>query len=101
MTPSPFVIPAKAGISRFGPRARPQEDASLRWHDVRGRRHLSGVALAFLLLTACSAQPDAPGAVTANEARQLNDAAAMLDANSVDANALADTTNATTNESTP
>jgi hypothetical protein len=31
----------------------------------------------------------------------LNDAAAMLDANSVDANALADTTTDTTNESTP
>jgi hypothetical protein len=45
-------------------------------------------ATAFLLLAACSSQPDAPGATTADEARQLDDAAAMLDANSVDANAL-------------
>ena len=45
-------------------------------------------ATAVLLLAACSAQPDAPGAVTADEARQLNDAAMMLDANSVDADAV-------------
>lgn len=42
----------------------------------------------LLLVAACSGQPDAPGAVTADEARQLNEAAAMLDANSVDLNAM-------------
>ena len=52
-------------------------------------------ALPLLLLAACSSQPDDPGAVTADEARQLNEAAAMLDANSVDANAL-DTDNEVT-----
>ena len=43
---------------------------------------------AFLLLAACSAGDDAPGAVSQSEQQQLNDAAAMLDANSVDANAV-------------
>ncbi|HEU0042934.1 hypothetical protein [Sphingomonas sp.] len=43
---------------------------------------------AALLLAACSAEPDQPGGVTADEAQQLNQAAAMLDANSMDANAL-------------
>ncbi len=45
------------------------------------------------LLAACSSHGDQPGAVTADEARQLNDAAAMLDANSVDANAVTADTN--------
>ncbi len=58
-------------------------------------------AAVVLLLAACSSQPDAPGAVTADEARQLNDAAAMLDANSVDANALAEASDDTINESAP
>ncbi len=44
-------------------------------------------ALPLLLLAACSSQLDDPGAVTADEAHQLNEAATMLDANSVDANA--------------
>ena len=48
-----------------------------------------------LLLAACSSHSDAPGSTTADEARQLNDAAEMLDANSVDADAL------TQNESAP
>jgi starvation-inducible outer membrane lipoprotein len=39
-----------------------------------------------LLLAACSATPDEPGQVTTDEARQLNDAAEMLDANSIDLN---------------
>ncbi len=42
----------------------------------------------LLLLAACSGGgSDDPGAVTADEAAQLNDAAAMLDANSIDLNA--------------
>ena len=44
--------------------------------------------LPILLLAACGSQGDAPGSVTQDEADQLNDAAAMLDANSVDANAV-------------
>ncbi|WP_375395629.1 hypothetical protein [uncultured Sphingomonas sp.] len=43
---------------------------------------------AVAMLAACSSHGDQPGAVTADEARQLNDAAAMLDANSMDANAV-------------
>jgi hypothetical protein len=39
-----------------------------------------------LLLAACSATPDDPGQVSPDEARQLNDAAEMLDANSIDLN---------------
>lgn len=35
------------------------------------------------VLAACSSKTEEPGAVTADEARQLNDAAAMLDANSM------------------
>jgi outer membrane biogenesis lipoprotein LolB len=45
-------------------------------------------ALAAALLAACSGERDEPGGVTADDARQLNEAAAMLDANSVDADAL-------------
>ena len=45
--------------------------------------------VAVVALGACSSHGDQPGAVTADDARQLNDAAAMLDANSVDANAVA------------
>jgi hypothetical protein len=44
--------------------------------------------LPLLLLAACSSQLDDPGAVTADENRRLDEAAAMLDANSVDLNAL-------------
>lgn len=46
-------------------------------------------ALVPLLLAACSGAPDDPRAVTPDEAAQLNDAAAMLDANSIDLNAIA------------
>jgi len=42
-----------------------------------------GALLPALLLAACGRPADEPGAVTAEEAAQLNDAAAMLDANSV------------------
>ncbi|KQS01575.1 hypothetical protein ASG11_16950 [Sphingomonas sp. Leaf357] len=45
--------------------------------------------LPVLLLAACGSHSDAPGSVSASEAQSLNDAAAMLDANSVDANAVA------------
>jgi hypothetical protein len=45
-------------------------------------------ALAALLLAACGPSDDAPGDVSQSEAQALNDAAAMLDANSVDANAV-------------
>lgn len=42
-----------------------------------------------VLLVACGSAPDAtPGSVTPDEAQALNDAAAMLDANSVDSNVL-------------
>ncbi len=51
-------------------------------------RRILFAALPLALLVACSGGGrDDPGAVSADEARQLNDAAAMLDANSVDLNA--------------
>lgn len=46
------------------------------------------IALFPLLLAACSGSSDDPRAVTPDEAAQLNDAAAMLDANSIDLNAI-------------
>lgn len=49
--------------------------------------------LAALAVTACSSHGDQPSAVSEDQARQLNDAAAMLDANSMDANATASTDN--------
>ena len=52
------------------------------------RRSVAPLVLVAALLGACSSHGDQPGAVTADEARQLNDAAAMLDANSVDANSV-------------
>jgi hypothetical protein len=42
-----------------------------------------------LLLVACSGGDEQPGGVTADQARQLNEAAEMLDDNSVDLNAVA------------
>lgn len=48
----------------------------------------AAILLAALLLPACSAEPEQPGGVTADEARQLNEAAAMLDNDSVSADAL-------------
>jgi hypothetical protein len=46
------------------------------------------LALLFLL-TSCSADPDPqPGGLTADDQQQLNEAAEMLDANSVDLNAV-------------
>ncbi len=59
-------------------------------------RFVSAALLPLLLLAACSGSGrDDPGAVTADEAAQLNDAAAMLDANSIDLNA------ATANDTDP
>ncbi|WP_230482155.1 hypothetical protein [Sphingomonas sp. Leaf21] len=43
---------------------------------------------ALLSLAACSSS-DQPGGLSAEENRQLNEAAAMLDANAVDLNAMA------------
>lgn len=44
----------------------------------------------LLSLAACSGGSDDPRAVTPDEAAQLNDAAAMLDANSIDLDAVSD-----------
>ena len=41
-----------------------------------------------ILPAACSGPADQPGQVTADEARELNEAAEMLDANSIDLNAV-------------
>ncbi|RKE53131.1 hypothetical protein C8J41_101121 [Sphingomonas sp. PP-CC-3G-468] len=82
--PPPLVIPVKAGISRFVSQRPKRTDASVRRHGVLG-----WAAVLFpALLAACSPASE-PGAVTADEAHQLNEAAAMLDANSVDLNAVA------------
>lgn len=51
-------------------------------------RLATGALLA--LVAACSSQPAPPGAVTPDEERQLNEAAVMLDANSVGAVEAAD-----------
>jgi len=51
------------------------------------RRRLALVAGPFLLV-ACSGGGEQPGGVTADQARQLNEAAEMLDANSVGADAV-------------
>ncbi len=56
-------------------------------------------ALPLLLLAACQGDDSAPGATSASEEQGLNDAAAMLDANSVDANAV--TLNSTDQEQSP
>ncbi|WP_425228214.1 hypothetical protein [Sphingomonas sp.] len=57
-------------------------------------------ALAILLvLTACSHDDPQPRGLTADDQAQLNDAAAMLDANSVDLNQI--TANFSGNEAQP
>ncbi|PTQ63342.1 hypothetical protein C8J45_106132 [Sphingomonas sp. PP-CE-3G-477] len=61
-----------------------QKDTSFRWHDGM----MVGALFAVSALAACSPASE-PGAVSADEAHQLNEAAAMLDANSVDLNAVA------------
>ena len=50
-------------------------------------RPLAGGAL--LLLAACGGAKDDPGATSPSDEQALNDAAAVLDANSVDVNAVA------------
>lgn len=48
------------------------------------------MASPMLLIAACgSTEPADPGGITPSEAQELNEAAAMLDANAVDANAFA------------
>ncbi|MBM6575902.1 hypothetical protein KCP91_05920 [Microvirga sp. SRT01] len=49
---------------------------------------LVGLIAPALFVAACSGGEEQPGTVTADEARQLNEAAAMLDANSVELNAV-------------
>ena len=45
----------------------------------------------LLALAACSSQPDQPGGLTPDDQRELNEAAAMLDANSLDADTVTNT----------
>ena len=47
---------------------------------------IGAVLLATIALAGCHHSADEPGAVTPDEQAQLNDAAAMLDANSLSAN---------------
>ena len=49
---------------------------------------VAALLVPLALLAACGSADDPPGATSAGEAQALNDAAAMLDANSVDANAV-------------
>jgi hypothetical protein len=46
----------------------------------------AAILIAPFLLAACSGGGEQPGAVTADEARELNEAAEMLDANSIEVN---------------
>ena len=58
-----------------------------------GDRGWRALVLPLALMTgvvACSSSPDEPGAIGADDQHQLNAAAAMLDSNSVDVNALGD-----------
>ena len=60
---------------------------------VRPTRAVKTLLLSLALLgglVACSSAPDDPAGLGTDDQRQLNAAAAMLDANSVDANALDD-----------
>jgi hypothetical protein len=55
------------------------------------RPRIAGPAIAMaslLLISACGQADDAPAGASQSEAQALNDAAAMLDANSSDANAV-------------
>ncbi|MDJ0275840.1 hypothetical protein QLH51_03335 [Sphingomonas sp. 2R-10] len=52
-------------------------------------RHLATLAVLFLAACNGADQRSAPGGVTQDEAAALNDAAAMLDDNALDANAIA------------
>jgi hypothetical protein len=55
------------------------------------RGAVTSILAVTALLAACSREAEPPGGVTPDEAQQLNEAAAMLDANSVDAKALGNT----------
>lgn len=55
---------------------------------MRMRRAIAPGLIGLLLLAACSGEAGDPGGATPSEARQLNEAAAMLDEDSVSANAL-------------
>lgn len=55
-------------------------------------RRVAVVALPLILLVACSGADRQPGTTTPAEDKQLDDAAAMLDANSMEVNAV-DTNN--------
>ena len=48
----------------------------------------SAILLPLLLLAACSGEEPQPAGLTADDQAELNDAAAMLDANAVDLNAV-------------
>ncbi len=60
-----------------------------------------GGVLYLVLLGACSPTPEQPGAVTRDEAAQLNDAATMLDANSMRTDGLPPIGNSTVDGTTP
>ncbi len=60
-----------------------------------------GAVLSLALLGACSPTPEQPGAVTRDEAAQLNDAATMLDANSMRPDGPPPIGNSTANGKTP
>lgn len=49
----------------------------------QGRAALAALLIPQLILAGCTSADDPPGALTRDEERQLNDAASMLDANSV------------------
>ncbi|MES1973557.1 MAG: hypothetical protein V4472_13955 [Pseudomonadota bacterium] len=52
------------------------------------RTRCGGLLIAVLAVAACHGSDRTPGAASPAEAQALNDAAAMLDANSVDMNAV-------------
>ncbi len=60
-----------------------------------------GAVLSLALLGACSLTPEQPGAVTQDEAAQLNDAATMLDADSMRPDGPPPVGNSTANGTTP
>jgi hypothetical protein len=53
-------------------------------------RHRIALVAAALAVAACGRDPDPPGALSADDERQLNEAAAMLDANAVEPETVAD-----------
>jgi hypothetical protein len=51
-------------------------------------RRPAALLIAAGLLAACGRDPDPPGVLSAEDEQQLNEAAAMLDANAVDVDAV-------------